>query len=605
MAGMARPWKHPQTGIYHLRRQIPEKLRTAFGGKALHKASLGTKDAAKASVLFTAANAELERQFEEARKRFASTGDPRPSQRDEAEALVMAYFEGPEFDEGGLDGPERLDLARREIDRGLWNATPDGCSIVAASTTEQWTQLVANAALFRSHPGTRRHLTDLAPGAVWHMSDASFKAGARDAQIERCVTQIYRYNGLSDGNLPDGLADAVRSYLDALPIGPSRDRKPQRAQSRQRPGMRLLELFDSWKDQRGPTEKSASEYRQSVVDFVDYVGDITIGEIQHDDLLNYRDAARKLPASMPRADRALSFTERLSKHGNGKGSRISPDTLKKRVGAVQALLSYAWAENILARNNGTGVKITGFKKGGRRREPFQEEALQNLFASRLFLDPKNWKTERSVTDRTLYWIFLICLTTGARIEEVGQAKLADVKLSGKLLYIDIDDLAVEPGDEVEKHIKTMESRRLVPIHDHLRSLGFESYIEALAAHGHRQLFPDLKPNVFGDLTQEASRLANRYIDNHATADTRVAFHSLRHGFKDLALEAGITDRIIDQICGHAPTSVGGRYGRGIRLPALHRELHRVDWSFIDWDRLFVATQGVKWRIAPPTSPDGA
>jgi hypothetical protein len=425
MAGMAQPYKHPQTGIYHLRRQIPEKLRAAFGGKALHKASLGTKDFVKASVLFTAANAELERQFEEARERLASTGDPRPFQRDEAERLVIAYFEGPEFDEGGLDGPERLDLARREIDRGLWNATAGGCSVVAPSTTEQWTQLSGNAALFRNHPGTRRHLPGQAPGAVWRMSDASFAAGARDAQLERAVAQIARYHGVREAELPDGLGAVLRSYLDALPIGTSHDRKPQRAQSRRRPGMRLLELFDSWKDQRGPTEKSASEYRQSVVDFIDYVGDITIGEIEHDDLLNYRDAARDLPASMPRDDRALPFTERLSKHGAGKTGRISADTLKKRVGAVQALLSYAWAENILTRNNGTGVKITGYKKGGRRREPFQEEALQKLFGSRLFVDPTSWKTERSVTDRTLYWMFLICFTTGARIEEVGQAKLAE------------------------------------------------------------------------------------------------------------------------------------------------------------------------------------
>jgi integrase len=209
-----------------------------------------------------------------------------------------------------------------------------------------------------------------------------------------------------------------------------------------------------------------------------------------------------------------------------------------------------------------------------------------------------------VTDRTLYWMFLICFTTGARIEEIGQAKLADVRLSGNLLYVDIDDLATEPGDDAEKHLKNVESRRLVPIHDYLRSLGFEDYLEALAVAGHRQLFPDLKPNVFGDLTQEASRLANRYIDTHATKDTRVAFHSSRHSFKDLALEAGINDRIIDQICGHTPISVGGRYGRGIRLPALHRELHRVDWSFIDWKSMIAAVKGIKWTIAPPSERDG-
>jgi hypothetical protein len=64
MVDMAKPWKHPQTGVYYLRRQIPAAIRPAFAGKQLFKASLGTKDAAKATVLFLQANAELELQFQ-------------------------------------------------------------------------------------------------------------------------------------------------------------------------------------------------------------------------------------------------------------------------------------------------------------------------------------------------------------------------------------------------------------------------------------------------------------------------------------------------------------------------------------------------------------
>ncbi len=40
MVLMAQPWKHPETGTCCLRRQILEKLRTAFNGKALVKQSL-------------------------------------------------------------------------------------------------------------------------------------------------------------------------------------------------------------------------------------------------------------------------------------------------------------------------------------------------------------------------------------------------------------------------------------------------------------------------------------------------------------------------------------------------------------------------------------
>ena len=63
MALMATPWKHPTTGFYYLRRQIPGKMRPAIGGKALWKVSLNTKSAAEANILFLQANAALEQQF--------------------------------------------------------------------------------------------------------------------------------------------------------------------------------------------------------------------------------------------------------------------------------------------------------------------------------------------------------------------------------------------------------------------------------------------------------------------------------------------------------------------------------------------------------------
>ena len=49
--------------------------------------------------------------------------------------MIAVYFRRPKRDADGLDGTERLLLARLEIDRGLWNMTPTGCSPVAASTT--------------------------------------------------------------------------------------------------------------------------------------------------------------------------------------------------------------------------------------------------------------------------------------------------------------------------------------------------------------------------------------------------------------------------------------------------------------------------------------
>jgi Phage integrase, N-terminal SAM-like domain len=56
---MSRPWKHPKTGIYQLRKAVPEDLRKLVG-KREEKVSLQTRDPAEAKVRHANALAELE-----------------------------------------------------------------------------------------------------------------------------------------------------------------------------------------------------------------------------------------------------------------------------------------------------------------------------------------------------------------------------------------------------------------------------------------------------------------------------------------------------------------------------------------------------------------
>lgn len=199
---MATPWPRPETGVFHLHRQIPEVLRPAFGGRQLHKKTLGTKDPKQATVLFLKANAELEAQFELARARLAATGSPLPSARDHATTIVHAYFNGPEKSPGGLDGPGRLLLARLELDRGLWNGaflsdSSRGCTTMAPSTADEWADLANNAALFRGHRGTLSHIGGPQPGAVWQRRDLDLTDEARAGEIDRLIEQIARHGGVT------------------------------------------------------------------------------------------------------------------------------------------------------------------------------------------------------------------------------------------------------------------------------------------------------------------------------------------------------------------------------------------------------------------------
>ena len=125
--------------------------------------------------------------------------------------------------------------------------------------------------------------------------------------------------------------------------------------------MRLKQLFREWQDGNKPRPQTALEYEAAVNDFIDFAGDIAVSTIDPDLLYDYRDEASKLPASMPRADRILAFRARVAKYATTK-PKCAPPTLKKRIGALQALLTYAFQQRWTATNVGADIMIVGYTK---------------------------------------------------------------------------------------------------------------------------------------------------------------------------------------------------------------------------------------------------
>jgi hypothetical protein len=59
---MSRPWKHPKTGVYWLRKRIPDDLRPILG-KREEKRSLKTRDPTEAKRRHLEALTQLEAQW--------------------------------------------------------------------------------------------------------------------------------------------------------------------------------------------------------------------------------------------------------------------------------------------------------------------------------------------------------------------------------------------------------------------------------------------------------------------------------------------------------------------------------------------------------------
>jgi hypothetical protein len=60
----------------------------------------------------------------------------------------------------------------------------------------------------------------------------------------------------------------------------------------------------------------------------------------------------------------------------------------------------------------------------------------------------------------------------------------------------------------------------------------------------------------------------------------------------------LQDSTNDQLTGHAPPTIGRRYGEGVELPVLAKELDKLDFEFIDWEPILraVRVEGPpRWR----------
>lgn len=73
MALIAQPFRHPDSGIYYLRRRVPNDLRQALGKSEIRR-SLQTRDYRLAKAAFASAYAESEKLFQDARHELNSEG---------------------------------------------------------------------------------------------------------------------------------------------------------------------------------------------------------------------------------------------------------------------------------------------------------------------------------------------------------------------------------------------------------------------------------------------------------------------------------------------------------------------------------------------------
>jgi len=127
-------------------------------------------------------------------------------------------------------------------------------------------------------------------------------------------------------------------------------------------------------------------------------------------------------------------------------------------------------EGYIKDNPAVGLKIKQKRRPDEERKAYTTDDLKKIADN---LPPKEDKPER-------YWIPLVGMFSGLRLDEACQLSIEDVKEIDGVWCFDVND-------SQGKKLKTLSSNRIVPVHPALISLGFLEYVEMMNKQGHPRI----------------------------------------------------------------------------------------------------------------------
>lgn len=320
-------------------------------------------------------------------------------------------------------------------------------------------------------------------------------------------------------------------------------------------GPKLSEvLIEYLKEQRlqGVGEKTIGDKKSVVELLILIIGDLTLKKVERHHARKFKNTALKLPPRIGQHSK-----KPLEKMIAESESTISITTFNNYVKNLNTIFIYAVREGYSDINPFEGMKIQQTVKANTQRSRFTEEDLSRIltFTSAYKGQEKTYR----------YWLPLLGLYTGARMNELCQLYLDDI-----VQFDDIDCLHIQ-AKRPDQKLKNLSSERVIPIHSELKDLGFLSFIETQRSLGHSRVFPELSLHQRHGYIQAPSRwfASVREQLGFKGGEDKKDFHSFRHTVADQLKQQGIAESLIGGILGH--TSGGmtfTRYGKDYKPEVL-------------------------------------
>lgn len=232
-------------------------------------------------------------------------------------------------------------------------------------------------------------------------------------------------------------------------------------------------VLQAWANERKPASRTIHRTTQILGDFERLVGVLDVESVNKSHILKLKDAW--LAAGQTAAN------------------------INVKIAMLGVIFNYACDNALIGVNPASRVRIIEHRRAIEKRLNFNEAQLHQIFSGPVHKDgvrPSRGGGEAA------YWLPLLGLYTGARLNELGQLRPSDVY---KERYFDPSGAENEAwvlrivSDELSGfEVKTASSVRRIPLHDELIALGFVDFIEQ--SKGRARVFSDVRLDAEGKIT---------------------------------------------------------------------------------------------------------
>jgi integrase len=330
------------------------------------------------------------------------------------------------------------------------------------------------------------------------------------------------------------------------------------------PGEQILELWDKYVKQHAGRNSADTwdQHRKVVALFNDFVGGKAhVSQITRKNVREWKDKLFHWPVKAVeiKVFRGMSFLK-IIEHNTIVGKpTILPKTINRYLSALGGFTEWLRTHDYLTEDVMQGMYLD-IDRSEKTIFPYTDTQLKAIFASPLFRRCAGEKREHEVGKEEVrdwrYWIPLIAIYSGARLGEIAQLLIKDVRQLHGVWIFHIS----EQGSRT-KSVKTGGSERVVPVHSKLVEMGLLRFHARQIAFGQDRLFPELVPDKRGFISGEASSFFNDYFRAIGVkTDKTNNFHSLRHNAADAFRRAGFYDEQFNVLLGHTKATTTGKYG---------------------------------------------